>query len=94
MGAELKPVGQAVAVVKGHYPDSDGRHLTILPGQTFTVFEGMTKGRWFTLLKPGAAAPTPVRAAEEVGPETMAAAAVAERKRKAAVRPPTADDIA
>lgn len=95
MGAEFKPVGKAVAVAKGHYPDSDGRHMTILPGETFVVFEGMTKGKWFTLLTPGAQAHKVVAPVIEApGPETLAAAAGAERKRKAAIKPPTADDIA
>lgn len=95
MGIELKPIGKAVAIAKGHYPDSDGHHLTILPGQTFVVFEGMTKAKWFTLLTPDAPAhKAVVPVLEAPGPDTLAAAAGAERKRKAAIKPPTADDIA
>ena len=95
MGAELKPVGQAVAIARGHYPNSDGRTLVRLPGETFKVFEGMTKGKWFTLLTPDAPAPVAApRQAEEAAPETLAAAAAVERKRKTAVKPPTADEIA
>lgn len=95
MGAELKAAGKAVATSKGHYPDASGRHLTVLPGQTFTVWEGATKGRWFTLLPAGATAPKPPQKdAPPSGPDTLSAAAAAERRRKAANRAPTEDDIA
>ena len=92
--ADLKPAGQAVATAKGHYPAADGRHVTILPGQTFTVWEGATKAKWFTLLKPGAPAPKKVEPpAPPAEPNTLAEVAKAERKRKAEVKPPTADDL-
>lgn len=94
MGTELKPAGKAVANAKGHYPDASGRHLAIAPGETFVVWEGATKGKWFTLLPNGATAPKVQKEAPPAGPDTLAAAAVAERKRKAAVKPPTEDDIA
>lgn len=93
MGAELKPAGKAVANAKGHYPDAAGRHLTILPGQTFTVWEGLTKGKWFTLLPAGAAPPVVQKEAAPPGPDTLAAAAAVERKRRAAVKAPTSDDV-
>ncbi len=91
---DLKPAGKAVATVKGHYPDAGGRHLTILPGQTFVVWEGLTKSKWFNLLPPDAVAPKVEKVAPPQGPDTLAAAAAIERKRKAAVKPPTSDDIA
>jgi hypothetical protein len=95
MGAELKPVGRAVATAKGHYPGADGRHATVLPGETFTVFEGRDKAKWFTLLKADEPAPAPVVApAPAPEPDTLAAAAGAERKRKASAKAPLADDIA
>ena len=95
MGKQLTPVGRAVATAKGHYPTGDGRHATIAPGETFTVFEGLDKGKWFTLLP--ADAPAPVKAekpTESPPPDTLAGAAAVERKRRAAVKPPTADEIA
>jgi hypothetical protein len=92
MGAELKPVGRAVATAKGHYPGADGRHATVLPGDTFTVFEGRDKAKWFTLLKADEPAPAPVAPpAPTPEPNTLAAVASVERKRKAAVKAPTAD---
>jgi hypothetical protein len=92
MGAELKPVGRAVATAKGHYPTADGRHATVLPGETFTVFEGLDKARWFTLLKDDAPAPAPVAPPPAPAePNTLAAVASVERKRRAAVKAPTAD---
>ena len=95
MGAELKAAGKAVAILKGHYPDEAGRHLTILPGQTFTVWEGLTKGKWFQMQEKGAPAPKiPQKETPPPGPETLTAAAIAERKRKAANKAPTEDDIA
>lgn len=90
MADALKPAGTAVATARGHYPDASGRHVTILPGQTFTVWEGKTKAKWFTLDK--AAAPEPVKAAAPAAPDTLAAAAGAERQRKASgPKPPTED---
>lgn len=95
MGQEFKPVGKAVATAKGHYPGADGRVRTVLPGETFEVFEGRAKAKWFTVLAPNAPAPQPpAKAAPDVPPDTLLAAAQAERKRKAAAKPPTADDIA
>jgi hypothetical protein len=89
----LVPVGTAVATAKGHYPGADGRQRTVLAGERFTVFEGLTKARWFTVLPPDAPAPKaqPTQAAAE--PETLASVAQAERKRRATVKAPTADDI-
>lgn len=94
MGLTYKPIGRAVANAKGHYPSADGRHVTVHAGETFTVFEGLDKGKWFTLLP--ASAPAPVKAeppAPPAEPNTLAAVARAERKRKAEVKPPTGDDI-
>ena len=95
MGAELKPIGRAVATAKGHYPLPDGRHVTVQAGETFTVFEGLDKAKWFTVLEDGAPAPTP--AAPEVAPpepDTLSAVATRERKRRAEAKPPTSDEIA
>jgi len=94
MGAHFKPVGEAVASAKGHYPTGDGRHRTVLPGERFTVFEGLTQAKWFDLV--GAKSPAPVAATAPAAPEpdTLAAAAGVERKRRASVKPPTADEIA
>jgi len=94
VGAELKAAGKAVATSKGHYPDEAGRHRTILPGQTFTVWEGRTKAKWFDLLPAGGSAPKVEKKVEPPGPDTLTAAAIAERKRKAANKAPTEDDIA
>lgn len=94
MGTNYTPIGRAVAIAKGHYPTADGRHATLTPGDTFTVFEGLDKGKWFTLLP--ADAPTPVKAdppAAPAEPNTLAAAAKVERKRRAEVKPPLGDDI-
>ena len=91
--ADLKPVGRAVAIAKGHYPTGDGRHAVVHPGGAFTVFEGMDKAKWFTLLPANAPAPVKVVAPPPTEPDTLAAAAKAERKRKAEVKPPTGDDI-
>ena len=92
--ADLKPVGRAVAIAKGHYPTGDGRHASITAGETFTVWEGLDKGKWFTLLP--ADAPAPAKVAPPPAPpepDTLAAVAKVERKRKAEVKPPTGDDI-
>lgn len=93
MADALKPAGKAVATARGHYPQADGRHVTIVPGQTFTVWEGMTKAKWFTLLPAKGPAPEqPKKQAEAPGPDTLSAAAGAERQRKASgPRPPTED---
>lgn len=93
MGVTYKPVGRAVAIAKGHYPTADGRHATLAPGETFTVFEGMDKGKWFTLLPADTPAPVKVEAPTLVEPNTLAAVAKVERKRRAEVKPPTGDDI-
>jgi hypothetical protein len=95
MGAQLKPAGRAVAIAKGHYPGVDGRHRVISAGETFTVFEGLAKARWFTVLKAEERAPAPV-VPEPAPPEpnTLSGAAVAERRRRAAVKAPTADPSA
>ena len=101
MGKQLTPVGRAVATAKGHYPDVNGRHVTRQPGDTFTVFVGLDKAKWFTVLPPDAPAPAkPEPAPPATEPETLAAAAGVERKRRAGVKPPlavdppAADDIA
>lgn len=94
MGKELKPIGRAVASVKGHYPGADGRVLTIKPGEVFTVFEGMTEALWFKVLPPEATEPKPpkpVAAPQE--PETLAEVAVVERKRRQQTKAPTAADF-
>lgn len=103
--ADLKAIGRAVAIAKGHYPTSDGRHAVVQPGETFTVWEGRDKARWFTLLPPDAPATLTglhhlegqtvqiLAAGAKVEPDTLAGAAKAERKRKAEVKPPTGDDI-
>jgi hypothetical protein len=92
--ADLKPVGRAVAITKGHYPLADGRHVVVAAGTTFTVFEGLTKAKWFTLLPDDAPEPVePAPPAPTNEPNTLAGAAKAERKRKAEVKPPTGDDI-
>ena len=93
MGTSFKPVGRAVAIAKGHYPTGDGRHAGIAPGQVFTVFEGLDKAKWFTLLPKDAPAPVKVVMPPPGEPDTLAAAAKVERKRKAEVKPPTADDL-
>ena len=94
MSVIYTPIGRAVAIAKGHYPTADGRHATIAQGEVFTVFEGYTKAKWFTLLPPDA--PEPVKVAPPAPPaepDTLAAVAKVERKRKAEVKPPTGDDI-
>ena len=94
MGAELKPAGRAVAVIRGHYPLADGRIVTVKPGEEFTVFEGRTKASWFKLLNEGEPAPVVEVVAPPAEPDTLAAAAVVEHKRKAKVKAPmAADDI-
>lgn len=93
MGKTYTPVGRAVAIARGHYPIADGHHATIAPGEVFTVFAGMDKAKWFTLLPPDASAPAKVEVVAPAEPETLAAAAKVERKRKAEVKPPTADDL-
>ena len=94
MGTTYTPVGRAVATAKGHYPNADGRHISIKPGETFTVFEGLAEGKWFALLPANAPAPVKVEPAPPPPePETLAAAAKIERKRKAEVKPPTGDDL-
>ena len=94
MGEIYKPIGRAVAIGRGHYPLRDGRQVSIAPGQTFEIFDGLDKGKWFTVLK-GAETPAPVAppTPAPVEPDTLAAAAGVERKRKAANRPPTADEL-
>jgi hypothetical protein len=94
VAGELKPAGKAVATAKGHYPMADGRHRAIAPGETFPVWEGLTKGKWFTLLPKGGEAP-PAKASAPAAPgaETLAAAAKAERQRNAA-RPTAAHELA
>jgi hypothetical protein len=90
----LTPVGTAVATARGTYPLADGRHRVVLAGERFTVFEGLTKARWFTVLPPDAPAPAgnaPAAAPEE--PVALSQVAAVERKRRAAVKAPTADDI-
>lgn len=91
--ADLTPVGRAVAIAKGHYPVADGRHVVLQPGETFTVWEGRDKAKWFTLLPVDAPAPVKVAAPAPAEPETLAAVAKVERKRRAEVKPPTGDDI-
>lgn len=93
MGVTYKPVGRAVAIAKGHYPTADGRHATLTPGETFTVFEGLEKAKWFTLLPADAPVPAKAEAPAPVEPNTLAAAAKVERKRRAEVKPPLGDDI-
>ena len=81
MGKELKPIGRAVASAKGHYPMADGRVMTIKPGEVFTVFEGMTKALWFTVLPNDAPEPKPAEpVAPPPDPDTLAAVAGVERK--------------
>jgi hypothetical protein len=50
-GVVRKVVGMAVAQKKGHYPMPDGRIRKIELGEVFQVLDGLTKSRWFTLLK-------------------------------------------
>jgi hypothetical protein len=50
-GVARKVVGMAVAQKKGHYPTPDGRIRKVDLGEVFQVLEGLTKSRWFTLLK-------------------------------------------
>lgn len=94
MAGQLIAAGRAVATAKGHYPKADGRHVTVAAGETFTVFEGLTKGKWFTLLPDDAPAPAKPPAVDAPAePDTLAAVAKVERKRRAEVRPPTGDDL-
>ena len=83
MSVIYTPIGRAVAIAKGHYPTADGRHASIAPGETFTVWQGLDKAKWFTLLPPDAPAPAKVEVVAPAEPETLAAAAKVERKRKA-----------
>jgi hypothetical protein len=95
MADALKAAGKAVATAKGHYPDASGRHVALAPGQTFTVWEGQTKSKWFTLLAEGAPAAEPAKApVPEKEPDTFSGAAAAERQRKAKSKPPLEDPLA
>lgn len=94
MSVTYTPIGRAVAIAKGHYPTADGRHASIAAGETFTVWQGLDKGKWFTLLPKDAPAPVKVTPPAPAEPDTLAAAAKVERKRKAEVKPPLgADDL-
>ena len=90
MGEQLKPIGRAVAIGKGHYPLVDGRHRVIKPGEVFTLFEGRTKGKWFEALPEGKPAPKPAaQAPAPVDSDTLAGVAAAENKRR--TKAPMAD---
>ena len=92
MGIELKPIGRAVAVVRGHYPLADGRIVVIKPGEVFTVFEGRTKASWFKLLANDEAAPAVEVVVPPAEPDTLHAAAKVEHRRKLKVKAPMSDD--
>jgi hypothetical protein len=95
MGKQLTPIGTAVASAKGHYPLPDGRHRSVAPGEKFTVFAGLDKAKWFTVLQtPEPPAPAPAAAAAPDAPVALSTVAAVERKRRAAVKPPTADPSA
>ena len=94
MGAELKPVGRAAAIHRGHYPLADGRIVTVKPGEVFTVFEGRTKASWFRLLNEDEPAPAVEVATPPIEPDTLLAVAKVEHRRKLKVKAPmAADDI-
>lgn len=94
MSVTYTPIGRAAAIARGHYPTGDGRSRVVMPGETFVVFEGMDKAKWFTLLKADAPVPAPIAPPPAPAePDTLAAVAKAERKRRAEVKPPTGDDI-
>ncbi len=95
MGKQLTPIGTAVASAKGHYPLADGRMRTVVAGEKFTVFAGLDKAKWFTVLPtPEPTAPAPVAPVERDAPVALSTVATTERKRRAAVKPPTADPSA
>lgn len=71
---DFKVIGKAVALKRGHYPKPEGGSRIIPEGQTFEVFEGLTKSTWFRMLD----APKPVTEAAPVkgkpGPKPRPAA--------------------
>ncbi len=58
----MKKIGQARALAQGYYPVNDaGVCRLIEEGETFTLYEGQDKGKWFERIdepKPAKAAKT------------------------------------
>lgn len=51
MADQLKVVGKAVALKRGHYPDTSGAVRIVPEGATFDLLEGKpTKSLWFKVL--------------------------------------------
>lgn len=86
MRPPYKVVGRAVAIQRGHYPRPDGGSRRIEVGETFDLFEGITKGSWFKAIEPGKPAPTPPVDATPPGQPL--------KKAKAKAPAPTPDDLA